>query len=75
MLSGILWVWEMVQQAQIWAGGRAEPWVETAKWVEEKGCVDIEQGGGDPVLYLTQYLITYSKLDNKPIIFFWLIIL
>jgi hypothetical protein len=57
MLSGVLWIQETVQQAQSWAGGRAEPWVETAKGVEEKGCVDVEQGGGDPVLCLTQYLI------------------
>jgi hypothetical protein len=60
MLSGILWVREMLQQAQNWAGGGAEPWVEAAKGVEEKGCVDVEKGGGDPVLCLTRYLITYS---------------
>jgi len=46
MLSGILWVQKMLQQAQNQAGGRTEPWVEAAKEVEEKGCVDVEEGGG-----------------------------
>ena len=34
MLLHILWVWEMVQQAQSWAEGGAKPWIETTKGVE-----------------------------------------
>lgn len=49
----------MLEQAQDWAGGGDEPWVEAAKGVDEKGCVDVEEGGGDPVLCLIRYLITY----------------
>ena len=65
MLSGILRVRKMVQQAQSWAGGGTEPWVETAKGIEEKGCVDVEQGGDNPLLCLTRYLITYSTSHDQ----------
>jgi hypothetical protein len=51
----------MLEQAQNWAGGGDEPWVEAAKGVEEKGCMNVKQNGGDPLLCLTQYLIMYSK--------------
>jgi hypothetical protein len=46
MLSGILWVQEMLEQAQNRAGGGDEPWVEAAKKVEEKACVDARRKWG-----------------------------
>ena len=46
-------------------------WDETAKGVLEKGSVNVEKIVNDPLLCLTRYLITYSKIMARLIMKGW----